>query len=304
LADDGGGVTLGGIDLSVEMAHFVGGDFSGEIGEGGAELREFGERGLAHDGNGIVGREIVEVIFERNEMEGFEEAVGGIAGDDVHLMLDESAIEEAEVHDVGRRGEMKIVAGRPAGKAVGAFEEFVADADAPFRSDGLQVGHSAEMEAGGVLAADDHGEGVGEAERFGEVEMKALGVLLLDAGVDGGGSVVGRGGFVEDGGEGRAGVFDVKIEVAGEKRFVDEESAAEIGFADDVDAGAGFDVLGEELGEENLFSEKFGADGDMRRRFGTARNIEREVQEAKEGEEAKERTAHGRVSFSRGKRKR
>ena len=65
------------------------------------------------------------------------------------------------------------------------------------------------------------------------------------------------GGFVEDGGEGGAGVFDVEVEVAGEQSFLAEERAAEIGFAIDVDAGAGFDVLGEEFGEDDLLGEKF-----------------------------------------------
>jgi hypothetical protein len=115
------------------------------------------------------------------------------------------------------------------------------------------------VEALGVFAADDHGEGILEAERLGNFEVETLGVALLDAMVD---IVrVAAGGFVEDGGEGRAGVFDVEVEVAGEERFLAEERAAEIGFAIDVEAGAGFDVLGEELGEDDLFGEEFGADG-------------------------------------------
>ena len=44
---------------------------------------------------------------------------------------------------------------------------------------------------------------------------------------------------------------------------MDEESAAEIGFALDGDAGAGFDVLGEKFGEDDLLGEEFGADGDF-----------------------------------------
>jgi hypothetical protein len=115
------------------------------------------------------------------------------------------------------------------------------------------------VEAPGVFAADDHGESVFEAERLGNFEIETLGVALLDAMVN---IVrVAAGGFVEDGGEGRAGVFDVKVEIAGEERFLAQERAAEIGFAIDVEAGAGFDVLGEELGENDLLSEEFGADG-------------------------------------------
>ena len=50
---------------------------------------------------------------------------------------------------------------------------------------------------------------------------------------------------------------------------MDQQRAAEIGFAFHVDAGARFDVLGEEFGEDDLFGEKFGADYDLifRRRW-------------------------------------
>jgi hypothetical protein len=75
----------------------------------------------------------------------------------------------------------------------------------------------------------------------------------------GGVLVIGR--LVEDGGEGCTSVFNVEIEIAGEECFVDEECAAEIGFAHDGDVGSGFDVLGEELGQDDLLGEKFGADG-------------------------------------------
>jgi hypothetical protein len=64
--NDGGDVALFDVDLRVEAAHVDSGEFSGEIGEGGAKLREFGKRRLAHDGNGVVRREVVEVVFERD----------------------------------------------------------------------------------------------------------------------------------------------------------------------------------------------------------------------------------------------
>lgn len=226
-------------------------------------MRKFFERGAADDGNGVVGREIAEIVFESDEVERVDEAVGGIAGDDIDLMIDESAVEKAEVHDVRSGGEMEGVPLAPAGEAVGALEEFVADADAPFGSYGREIGHGAEMETLGVFAADNHGKGVFETERFSKDEIEALGILLFDAIIDLRGRVrAGR--FVEDGGEGGAGVLDVKIDIAGEESFVDEESAAEIGFAVDGDSGAGFDVLGEKFREDNLLGEKFGADDEMR----------------------------------------
>jgi len=185
--------------LGVEMAHFGGGEFASEIGEGLAELRESFQRGTADDGDGVVGREVVAVVFEGDEVERVDEAAGGIAGDDVDLMIEQGAIEEAEVHDTWLGCEVEIVTGAPAGKTVGALEEFVADAGAPFGSDGSEVGHGTEVEILRVGAADDHGERVFETERFGDFEIETLGVLLFDAIVDCRG-VVGSRGFVEYGG--------------------------------------------------------------------------------------------------------
>jgi len=115
------------------------------------------------------------------------------------------------------------------------------------------------VEALGVFAADDHGEGVFEAKRLGDFEVEALGVALLDASVNIARVAARR--FVEDGGQGGAGVFDIEIEIAGEERLLAQERAAEIGLAIDMYSGARFDVLGEKLGENNLLGEKFGADG-------------------------------------------
>ena len=69
---------------------------------------------------------------------------------------------------------------------------------------------------------------------------------------------------------------------------VHEESSTEIGLANDGDAGAGFDVLGEELGKNDLFGEELGADGDARLwRFVTSGKEVEEVKEGKDGEDAK-----------------
>ena len=86
-ADDGGGVLMLRVDGEVEAADVGGGEFAGEIGEGGAELGESSEGGLADDGDGVIGREVVAVVSEGDEAEGIDEAVGGVAGDDVDLMI-------------------------------------------------------------------------------------------------------------------------------------------------------------------------------------------------------------------------
>src|SRR5467141_2322716 len=292
-ADDYGGVLMLGVDGEVEAADVGGGEFAGEIGEGSAKLGESGEGGLADDGDGVVGREIVAVVFEGDEAEGIDEAIGGVAGDDVDLTIDQGAVDEAEIHHFGRFGEMKIVAIAPAAEAVGALEEFVADAGAPFGGDGSDIGDFLQMEIFGVVAADDHGESVFKTEGLGDFEMEAIGVELLYAAVDGGGIALRS--FIQDGGEGGAGVFDVEVELAGLECFVDQESAAEVGLALDGDAGAGFDVLGDELGEDDLLGEEFGADDDFGLRRSVASGEEvNEVKEIKEVKEVKESQASAR----------
>src|SRR5258708_14865416 len=106
-----------------------------------------------------------------------------------------------------------------------------------------------------VIAADDHGESIFKAKRLGDFKMEAIGVELLDAVIDGGG--IALRGFVEDGGQRGAGVFDVEVELACEKCFVDEKRAAKIRLSDDGNAGPGFNVLGQEFGEHDLLGEKF-----------------------------------------------
>src|SRR5438132_3347615 len=142
---------------------------------------------------------------------------------------------------------MQPVAIAPAAEAIGALEEFVTDAGAPFGGERGDIGNFLQMEIFGVAAADDHGESVFKTERLGDFEVKALGVQLLDTIVDGGGITLRS--FVEHGGKGSAGILDVEVKLAGLESFVDEERAAEIGLTNDGDAGASFDVLGEKFGQ-------------------------------------------------------
>src|SRR4029077_779463 len=83
---NGGGVLGLGIDGVVETTHVGSGKFASQVGEGGAKLWESSERGLADDGDGVIGREVVAVVFQGEETEGVDEAIGGIAGDDINLM--------------------------------------------------------------------------------------------------------------------------------------------------------------------------------------------------------------------------
>ena len=96
-----------------------------------AKLRKLFESGLADDGDGVVGRKVVAVVFEDDQMQRVDDAVGGIARDDVDFVVLQRAVDQAEVHDAGLLGEMQAVTLAPALEAVGALEKFEADADSP-----------------------------------------------------------------------------------------------------------------------------------------------------------------------------
>jgi hypothetical protein len=140
-----------------------------------------------------------------------------------------------------------------------------------------------------VFTSYDHGEGVFEAQRLGDFKIESLAIELLYTLVYGRG-IAGRP-FVKYGIECGAGVLDVKIDLARLHGFVNEQSAAKICFALHVDAGAAFYVLREQLGENDLFSEKFGADYDLRS-WRATRGDERY------GEDQEKDSAHRRTNFS------
>ena len=117
------------------------------------------------------------------------------------------------------------------------------------------------MEFLGIVAADHHGEGVFIAQGLRDFEVETLRIALLDTLIDIGG--IGGWRFVQHGRQCGTGVLNVEVEFAGLQRFLAEKRASEVSFALDMDAGAGLNVLGEEFGEHDLFSEKFGADGDF-----------------------------------------
>src|SRR5450755_847286 len=221
------------------MAHVRSGDFAAQFGECRAKLGELFEGGLADDGDGVVGRKVVAIVFEDYEVERVDDAIGGVARDDVDFMVLQGTVNEVEVHDAGLLVEVQAVTLAPALESVGALEKFEADAGAPLCSQRNNVRGALQVQTLGVVSANDHGESVFETERLGDREIETLGVELLDALVDRGGISGGR--LVENSVEGRAGVFHVEIDFASLHGFVDEESTAEIGFAFDVDAGTRFD---------------------------------------------------------------
>src|SRR6267154_4093400 len=157
-------------------------------------------------------------------MERLNQAVGGVAGDDVDFFVDEGAVNEAEIHDAGRGGKMQTVKLAPAAKTVRALEEFVPETRAHLGGVGDDVAGVAQVQALGVITTNHHGESVFKAEGLGNVEIETLGVALPDAIVNVMG-ICGRR-FVEDSGQCSASVFHVQVKIAGEERFLAQQRAA------------------------------------------------------------------------------
>ena len=172
-ADDVRGIAMLSVDGLVHSAHVVRADFAGKGVEGGRDLRPATERIIAHQRDCIVWREVMTIILERNKAERLDRPVGGVGRDHVDLARIECAVEQAEVHGARRSVEMQIVSGAQPGQAVGALLEFVSNAEAPLRRVGRGLAECGEMKALRVVSADDHGEGIFEAERFGDGDAVA-----------------------------------------------------------------------------------------------------------------------------------
>jgi hypothetical protein len=206
-ANGGSRVLMLRIDGVIEATNVGGSELAREFGECGTKLGKFSESGLADNGNSVIGRKIVKVVFESDQAEGIDLPVGGVASDDIHLMIEERAINEAEIHGGGGRSETQIVAARESRITVRAFLKFIANAGTPLRRDGNKIGDSPQVKIVGVIGANDHGEGIFKAKWLGQFKLKTLAVKLLYTPIDGGG--IRAGGLIEHGGEGRSGVFDV-----------------------------------------------------------------------------------------------
>ena len=115
-----------------------------------------------------------------------------------------------------------------------------------------------QVQAAGVVSTNDHGEGIFKAQRLRDGDVVARGVEAADGVENGLGIPID--GLLEDRGEGRAGVFDVGVDAAGDERLMADVTAGEIEAAFNFEIGLGFDLLSEEFTEDYLLGEVFCAD--------------------------------------------
>src|ERR1700734_2953496 len=93
------------------------------------------QRLLADHGDRFVGREIVAVIFESEQIERWKQAVRGVARSNIDLMIFQCRAEQAQIHGPGGGGEAEAVSGSQSGITVRTLHKFVAKSGAPLRSE-------------------------------------------------------------------------------------------------------------------------------------------------------------------------
>ncbi len=92
LFNDFGHAALLTVNFVIELAHLCGREHVAEALENGAQSGRALERVAADEDDGFVGRKVLAVVCELEEIEGGDESVGRIAGDDVHMAFGEGAV--------------------------------------------------------------------------------------------------------------------------------------------------------------------------------------------------------------------
>src|SRR5260370_5900562 len=77
-ADDLRGVAVLAVHGVIHPPHVALGHAPGKVGERRAQRGNAVERGAAHDGHRVVGREVMPVVFERHKIERLNQSVGGM----------------------------------------------------------------------------------------------------------------------------------------------------------------------------------------------------------------------------------
>lgn len=219
-----------------------------------------GEGVFADGETGLVGREEKFVVDEGKEAAIGEGRVCGVACDEIDGVRFEGAIDQAEVHGFDANACLKRIGLVETGPAIGALFELVAEAETPIflASDG--IAERCDVEASGLIAAHDHGKGVGEAETPAPFDLVAGGVSVPDTVEDEDGVLFDR--QFEAGREGGAGVFRVEVDGPGQKGLVGDETAAEVELFSNFEIEVAVEVLGENLTEDVLLGEVLCSDVD------------------------------------------
>src|SRR5689334_23036539 len=90
-----------------------------------------GKRLGANNRDSLIGREIVLVILQHDEVARFELSISGIPSDDIHLPVEKSAVEQAQIHNSGRRSELQAVGFHQTLITILSFHKLIAEPGPP-----------------------------------------------------------------------------------------------------------------------------------------------------------------------------
>src|SRR5258708_13888467 len=135
---------------------------------------------LANYRHRFVGRKIVAVIIEHEQIQRWNQPVGGIARSYINLTILQRRSEQTQVHDAGRRGKVQAIGGSQPGIPIRPLHELVAESCSPLRTESRSLRQGLEVQTARVFPTNFHRESIVKTKRRTEGETEARFVFTLD----------------------------------------------------------------------------------------------------------------------------
>src|SRR5208282_558234 len=222
------------------------------------------------------------VILQHKQVEGRNQSIGIVPGNQIHLPVFERPSNQPQIHDARRLREAQAVACDQALVSIRTLYELISKTGAPLRRKRGRLGQRLQVQAARVLAADHHGEGVVKSERWSHGEAELRFVALLHASINfqlvAAALPVARL-FFENRRQRGAGIFRVDVDSSGEDCLLANERASQIEAALHGQMSPAFDDLSEQFSQNELLSEILGSNHDPVRMPFTTRDRQKQEDE-------------------------
>src|SRR2546426_5246004 len=86
----------------IHVPHLVRRDFSAKLSQGLSNFWMFHPRGVAYERHGVIGWEVMPVVFENNQAERLNEPICRVARNQIHLPRCGGFVSKPEIHHAGR----------------------------------------------------------------------------------------------------------------------------------------------------------------------------------------------------------
>src|ERR1700683_1557969 len=173
-------------------------------------------------------------------------------------MIEQSSIEQPEIHDPRRRGKFQTVRARESRVTVRAFHEFVAKSGAPLVRRTAQLRSPLQPQLPSVRASYNDGKSIVEAKRRQNVERKSLRVFGTNPLKHG--LWVAFHGILQDRRQRRPRILPIRIDEARQQCLLADVAAGEVEAALHFQVCVRFDLLREEFAEDGLLGEVLRSD--------------------------------------------